>query len=427
VLKSVAFIIYYQKETIFSMNAIAAALETDKTTRSVDIIFIREKNRLLKEINSVLKTHEIVIIGFSIFTTQFWEISEIIKKIRKKYRNKVIIIAGGPHPSGMPKQTLNLGVNVVFIGESEKSIIKFIKQLQKGAIYQDIKGIASFNQDKTFIYNKKDYIIDLNQFPPFPLLNTRFGTIEITRGCPYLCHFCQTPFIMGVNPRYRNIKTICKYIKLMKKENLTDIRFIAPNAFSYGSIDGKSVNIEKLENLLSEVRNIIGAEGKVFFGSFPSEVRPEHVNDNTLELIKQYTDNENIIIGAQSGSQRMLDFCHRGHKVKHIYEAVKKTIQRGLEANVDFIFGLPNERKKDRHTTLQVMKDLIEIGAKIHAHTFMPLPNTPFARSSVTKIDKTTRSFLKEYNFRGYVYGNWNKQEKLGNKISELLRNNLNN
>lgn len=424
-LKKIAFIAYYKKKTIFSFNAVVGAIESDGATRNIDVFFIRERKELLKNLESILKRFDKVIVAFSIFTAQYWDTSQLIKKIRKKYRNRMILIAGGPHPSGKPRQTLRIGIDVVFIGESERSIVNFIKALQHGDNYNNVKGIAFFDKDGNYIRNKKEDFIDLDNYPPFPLRNTQFGAIEIARGCPYMCHFCQTPFLLGQKPRYRSIETICKYIKILKKENLTDIRFIAPNAFSYGSSDGKSINLQKVEKLLSEVKAIIGKNGRIFYGSFPSEVRPEHVTPQTLGIIQKYANNDNIIIGAQSGSQRILDYCHRGHTVEQVYDAVDLTIKQGLQVNVDFIFGLPTETKTDRNETLRVMKALIKKGARIHAHTFMPHPNTPFSKLPFSKIGKKTKTFLKEYNFRGHVYGNWRRQEKIRKKVSKLLKKNI--
>ena len=419
--EKIAFIAFYHKKNIFSLNTIIAAIETSEEIKDIKIFYLKNKQELFQELPAILKHYEIVIFGFSIFTEQIWLVSNIIENLRKKFGNRILIIAGGPHATGDPKGTLEKGFDVVFLSESEKSIIEFIKSQKKKESFNNIEGIAYLDEKQKTHINKKNYIIDLDQYPPFPLKNTKYGSIEITRGCPYMCYFCQTSFMNGNNVRYRSINTICKYIKILKKENLTDIRFITPNAFSYGSTNGKSVNYSELEKLLLRVRKIIGTEGRIFYGTFPSEVRPEHVNKKTLTLIKKYANNDNIVIGAQSGSQNILDKCNRGHTVEDIYQAVKVTIDMGFKANVDFIFGLPNETDKDREKTIYTMKKLIDMGAKLNAHTFIPLPQTPFYKAKFSKIDKKTNEFLQEYNFKGKVYGNWRKQEELSLKIRKEL------
>jgi B12-binding domain/radical SAM domain protein len=209
----------------------------------------------------------------------------------------------------------------------------------------------------------------------------------------------------------------------MKAYEKTDIRFISPNAFSYGSHDGKLLNLPVLEDLLINIKKIIGADGKIYFGTFPSEVRPEHVTEETLNLVSNYAANDNIVIGAQSGSQRILNSCNRGHSVEDVYNAVALTIKKGLLANVDFIFNLPNETEDDINLTIDLINELSKMGAKIHTHTFMPLPLTVFANEDVKEIRENTRKIISKLSSKGLAYGDWQKQEKLAIAIAKYFRN----
>lgn len=208
----------------------------------------------------------------------------------------------------------------------------------------------------------------------------------------------------------------------MAERNLKDIRFITPNAFGYGSKDGKTLNIDKIEKLLESIREILGNNGRIFFGTFPSEVRPEHVNIETVDLILRYADNKNLVIGAQSGSEKVLELCHRGHTVEDVYNAVRVARKAGLGVDVDFIFGLPGETEEDVEKTIKVMKDLIKMGAKIHAHTFMPLPQTPFAKANPGKVDKKIIRAMRYEIPKGIFHGTWHNQEIIAQKISKYLK-----
>ncbi|MBY8982158.1 MAG: cobalamin-dependent protein [Candidatus Lokiarchaeota archaeon] len=94
-------------------------------------MLLKNKQELFQELPAILKHYEIVIFGFSIFTEQIWLVSNIIENLRKKFGNRILIIAGGPHATGDPKGTLEKGFDVVFLSESEKSIIEFIKSQKK--------------------------------------------------------------------------------------------------------------------------------------------------------------------------------------------------------------------------------------------------------------------------------------------------------
>ena len=154
------------------------------------------------------------------------------------------------------------------------------------------------------------------------------------------------------------------------------VRFTTPTAFSYGS-DDENVRLDRIEALLAAVRGTMGKEGKIFFGTFPSEVRPEHVSREALAVLKRYVDNDNHIIGGQSGSQRVLDAANRGHSVEAIEAAAELCLEAGFLPKVDFIFGLPGETPDDMEASLGLAERLARRGARIHGHTFMPLPGTP--------------------------------------------------
>ena len=420
--KPIALILYYNKKNIYSFNALIGALESDEIISDTDIFFISEKKELSKTIECTIPKYKKVILAISFFTTQLWETKNLIKSLQELYRKKLIFIAGGPHPTGDPLGTLKIGFDIVVRGEGEETFIELMHKIKNDEPLSLVRGIGLINDQKEYLLTKKRNKIDLNKYPPFPLLNQRFGAIEITRGCPHACYFCQTPQILGTRPRHRSIESICKYVEIMKKEMLTDIRFITPNAFSYGSTDGKTLNLPKLEELLFNVKEIIKPKGRIFLGSFPSEVRPEHVTVESLALILKYADNDNIIIGAQSGSQKVLDACNRAHSIEDIYHSVALTINSGLKAYVDFIFGLPNENKEDIIMTINVMKDLANLGARIHTHSFIPLPMTAFAKSPVRKIDKNLLKTIDSLTAAGKAFGSWKKQEKIAEKISKYLK-----
>ena len=420
--EGIAFVAYYQKQNIYSFNALIGAIEIDEELKDIHIYYIRGKQNLFRNLIKIKENHQRVILGISFFTTQVWEIDSLLKDLKKHFSNEFLLIAGGPHPTGEPLRTLKMGFDIVVVGEGEETIRELLKIIKIDGNFSQVKGIAYLTESNEYIFTGKRASIDLDLYPPFPIINTQFGAIEITRGCPYVCFYCQTPYILGTQPRHRSVEAICKYIKIMKQENLTDIRFISPNAFSYGSKDGKTINIAKIEELLYKVRKIIGNSGKLFFGSFPSEVRPEHVTRETLALILKYANNDNIIIGAQSGSQKILDLCHRDHSIEDVITAVELCMNADLKANVDFIFGLPNESEEDIKLTIGLMEKLTKKGAKIHTHAFIPLPQTPFAQKKVKPISEKLKKVIIELNSKGLAFGEWKQQEKLAIKISHYLR-----
>ena len=151
-----------------------------------------------------------------------------LKKLIKS--NKLILIAGGSHPTGAPKDTIKMGFDYVIVGEGEITLQKIISKLKENEELNEKIIIG-------------EQVINLDEFEKIKPLTP----VEITRGCPYKCRFCQTPQIFGNNVRHRSIESILK----LTNPN-TDTRVISPNAFCYGSKTGTKPNIEKLKKLLKK-------------------------------------------------------------------------------------------------------------------------------------------------------------------------------
>lgn len=203
----------------------------------------------------------------------------------------------------------------------------------------------------------------------------------------------------------------------MRERGKRDVRFITPTSLSYGSPD-TSVNLDAIEELLAGVRAELMPEGRIFFGSFPSEVRPEHVSVEALRLLKRYVANDNLIIGGQSGSEPVLARSHRGHGVAVVEQAVRLAQQERFVPNVDFILGMPGETPEDALATVRLAERLADLGARIHAHTFMPLPGTPWCDEAPGEVSRETLAALDRLMSAGRVYGPWQRQAEVARELA---------
>ncbi len=399
-------------------NSIAALLGTLDTEKQIierfNIKLINEKG-VEKEIKSKKKK----IICFSFQTPDVFKLQPLIRKIKKD--KETLLIAGGAHPSGSPQHTLKMGFDFAFIGESEETFKSFLEKYHSSQNnYEKINGIA-FKQNSKFIVTEKAKPVDITKYLPVSERFQFFTPIEITRGCPYGCRFCQTTYLFG-KIRHRTIKQIIDSAKILTEQGWTKIRFISPNILSYGSVDGKKTNLPELKRILESVRKINGVE-KIYAGSFPSEIRPENVTKEALSILKKYANNDNIIIGLQSGSNNVLKRMHRQHTVREGLEAIEKALEIGFKVNVDFIFGTPGETKENEKETIEIIKKLTKLqGVRIHGHTFLPLPGTPWENEKAGKISDGLKKFLKGLIDSSKVYGDWEKQEQLSKMISHLLK-----
>lgn len=135
-------------------------------------------------------------------------------------------------------------------------------------------------------------------------------------------------------------------------------------------------------------------------------------------MLRRYVDNDDLVIGGQSGSERVLESSRRGHDVEAIIRAVRLCEEGGFRANVDFILGLPGETREDVQATATLMKRLVELGARVHGHTFMPLPGTPFRDAAPGTIDDATRADLDRLASEQRLYGHWKAQLRTARELA---------
>lgn len=415
--------LYLNRLNKFSFNALLGAAESLPFFNELRIELPSDSSRLLELVQEAASHGKgTTLVCFSFFTTQLWEIAELVRQIRCSAAGKVLLAAGGPHPSGDPRGTLHLGFDLVIRGEGEETFRDLLQSLHTGGDYRLIPGLASLDPDGTYHFTGTRPEIRLDDYPPYSVQCNRFGPIEISRGCPFVCGYCQTPHLHGARVRHRSIKVLLHHLEILVRRGLDDIRFITPNAFSYGSADGRELNLPALRELLSGVRQVLGQHGRIFFGSFPSEVRPEHVTPETVALVKEFADNDNLVFGAQTGSPRMLEKCRRAHTMEDVYRAARLTVEAGLAAYVDFIFGLPGEEDEDIRLSLAAMRNLAKIGARVHAHTFMPLPGTAFAGEPAGEVTPEVRREMDLLTSRGHAFGEWQRQQLEAQRIAAYLR-----
>lgn len=426
--KALAFVEYSYNR--YSIAVLSGALEIDPRLNDVDIHFLKshpkheDDRHFIESSMELAKRYEQLVLAFSFHTpnviTMAQTISELRQTLEQEQLDHVTLIAGGPHPSGDPLGTLGMGIDIVVVGEGEVALPNLLEKLYMQQSYTHVEGL-SFFENGNYRFTGKPKPIHLSDYPAFAVKLKRLSPIEIGRGCPWACKFCQTPFLMGGKMRYRSIESTVHYAQIAKTMGVRDLRFITPVSFAYGSEDGRTTNPQAVEELLKAVTNIYGKE-HVFFGSFPSEVRPESVTPEMLELVKKYCANDNIIIGAQSGSDNMLKRIHRGHTSQDVLQAVKLILAFGFMANVDFIFGMPGEQPEDIEQTLAFMQQLTKLGARVHSHTFMPLVGTPMSGERPGLVDEKTRQVLERLRSQGLEYGHWKQQEWIAHSSSQFVK-----
>ena len=299
-----------------------------------------------------------------------------------------LTIAGGPHATACPGEVAGYA-DYVIVGEGEYTLPRLLADIRAGGEGK-IPGVMTGTW-----YCPADTNVWLDAYPAFSEMK---GYVEISRGCPFSCGYCQTPQIFGHCMRHRSVDEITRYANRHGQ-----LRFVTPNAFAYGS-DGIHPRWDKVEHLLKACGR------QIFFGTFPSEVRPEFISEQGLSLVNRYCANTKIHFGAQSGSDDVLKKLNRGHTVADVLQALDLCKEYSLQPVVDFIVGLPSESDEDQLATLDLIRTVARTG-KVHVHRFIPLPGTPLAGTPARSLLPETEKTCGNLALAGRLTGSWTDPE----------------
>ena len=201
------------------------------------------------------------------------------------------------------------------------------------------------------------------------------------RGCGHACAFCGTPRLFPVR-RERSVEGVLEHARRLRAAGKRRLFFIAPDVLSYGMRQGRvdggnPVNEERLGALLEGVR----ALGLLpHLGDFPSEISPAAAarHPQALRRLRRLASNRRMVLGAQSGSDRVLRLMRRPHTVEDNRAAAEAVLAAGFHVLIDLLFGLPGEGREGREETLAFARSFAaEPRAAFHLHCLLPLPGTP--------------------------------------------------
>lgn len=345
-----------------------------------------------------------VFVGISTMTGLGIKIGlEVAVYIREKMP-RMPIVWGGVHPTILPEQTLkNQFVDIIVRGEGEGTIVELARSLQQGTDVDNIRGI-SYKEDGRVIHNENRDFLDLETLPmvPYNLIDmdnydissstSRFS-YQSARGCPHRCAFCDVVAFNRGSFRAKSVeKTIMELSEIVKKYNPARIEFVDDNFF---------VNKNRVELLC---REILKRELKF---KWVASCRADYFSKFDLDFLKlvKSAGCSSIYVGAESGSQRILDYIKKGIKVEDIITAAEKLSEVGIPMSCAFMSGFPGETKGDIGRTIELIEKLRQIGSPDQINIdgiliYAPYPATPMYETAVGLGFKPPESFEKWAYFR---------------------------
>jgi B12-binding domain/radical SAM domain protein len=413
----VSVIAMHARSGLVGLNVVTAAIE--QRTQGVEVRFVKDAAAMCEALRAA--SGKKLVAAWSFYSMDFDAAARDLAEVRSKTSDlDVLHVAGGVHATAEPRATLRAGFHLAALGEGEHTAVKLIEAIARGDDPRALTGIAHLEGDRLVSHGPGERI-ELDDYPAFNATHKKWNAIEITRGCVYACSFCQTPYMFKARFRHRSVANVRAHVDAMTRSGSRFVRFLSPTSLSYGS-QGTEPNLDAVDALLSEVRAGAGADAKIYFGTFPSEVRPEHVSERALAILTRWADNRTLVIGGQSGSERVLEAMRRGHSVADVVRAVELCLAHGFRPDVDFLLGLPGESREDRDASMALAERLVAMGARIHSHAFMPLPGTPLRDAEPESIEPETALRMARLESRGAAYGQWRRQVITANDLVRARR-----
>jgi len=291
---------------------------------------------------------------------------EMIRFVRSQDGLKnTLIVLGGPDGTHNVDDYLKNGADLIVIGEGEQTMLEIALTINKsqspstqpGQEFAHISGLA-FLQPDGFVFKtdarEKMRDIDTLPFPNRLKINLQFYldawkkahghsavSVSTQRGCPYTCRWCSTA-VYGQSYRRRSPGNVVDEIVWLQKNYDFDLIWFVDDVFTVS------------HKWLGEFRDTLQKRGvKVRFECI---TRADRLNEEVLSVLKG-AGCFRVWIGAESGSQRIIDAMDRRVDVGQVREMIQSARRVGIEAGTFIMLGYPGETEADILETLRHLKD----------------------------------------------------------------------
>ncbi|HAO47696.1 MAG TPA: radical SAM protein [Ferruginibacter sp.] len=311
------------------------------------------------------------------------------KMIRLAKQRGCTVVVSSSDSTDRFEMYLNEGADFILLGEAELTLLELseaIRKKEKDFFY--IEGLAFKHNNAVVKTKRRDVIRDLDSLPlpAWDLVNIEpyrdmwmkssgYFSINMgtTRGCPFKCNWCAKP-IYGNRYNSRSPEHVVNELLVLKK------RFSFDHVWFCDDIFGLK------PGWLTRFADLVEQEGLRFRFKMQGRVDLLLQEDNIKALARAGC--ENIWMGAESGSQKILDAMDKGTTVEQIHDATRMLKKNGIHPSFFIQFGYPGETKKDIDLTIAMINRLLpyEIGISVS----YPLPGTAFFENVKNQLQQKT-------------------------------------
>ncbi len=283
---------------------------------------------------------------------------KIIKLIRNNEQLKSIkIILGGPEVRHHAQDLLNYGADVIVTGEGEQTMLEICEYYaQNRQLPTEIAGIVFLDTENKLVTNAERILLKDISLLPSPnrkkidlsnylnIWKEQHGynivSVSTMRGCPYTCKWCSRAVYGGTYRRRSADLVADELLQIIQQYNPDRIWFVD---------DVFTISHKWLREFVTALK-----EKNV---SIPYEIitRADRMNEEVIALLKE-SGCFRVWIGAESGSQKIIDAMDRRVEVNKVREMIQLTKKYGIETGTFIMLGYPGETTLDIRETINHLK-----------------------------------------------------------------------
>ena len=353
-----------------SLAYLAAVLEADGIeVQILDFLVTRYRP---EKVRQKLEEYQPQLVGVTCVTLNYHLAAEMLE-VCKTVNPDIVTVIGGPHVSFTPKETLleTPCIDIVVIGEGERTIVELVKTVAGGGSLQDVAGIAFMDQGTPVKTDPRPFIDNIDSLPVparhlIPLSRYRAlgspWTVITSRGCPYGCIFCSGRRMLGRKVRFRDPGLVVDEIERIKQDYGFQQVNIVDDTFTVNHPHARQVCEEMLRRNLNM--------------NWSAFARVDNMTDELAALMKRAGCNM-VLFGVESADEGILKTIRKGLIPDDVRNGVRIATGAGIQVYCSFIIGLPGESPDTIQKSIAFTDEINrDYGAEYGYHMLSPLPGT---------------------------------------------------
>lgn len=274
---------------------------------------------------------------------------------------------------------LEQGFNAVLLGECERTFVELLNATLRSGEQGDwkIPGMAYLSgpEKKLVSTGSREPLVDLDRYPMpardlvavdryAEIWKTHHGrastNLVASRGCPFHCNWCAKP-IYGNRFVLRPADSVAEEMQILKHSYGIEHLWFADDIFA--------LNRHWMQDFADAVERRDAAL------PFKIQSRADLMSSETVKALAK-AGCEEVWMGAESGSQAILNAMDKGLKVDAIRIAAERLKSAGIRVSFFLQFGYPGESLSEIEETIALVRDCRpnDIGVSVS----YPLPGTVF-------------------------------------------------